>query len=102
MLENERKIRYDDLSYHRKFKNVMAKSKVAITIEQSVLSKLDSFVENGLYANRSSAIEQAVEEKILRLERVRLARECAKLNPKEEQNFTELGLQEDFKEWPEY
>jgi hypothetical protein len=37
-----------------------------------------------------------------RLDRSRLARECAKLSPKEEQEMADEGLSEDFAEWPEY
>ena len=48
------------------------------------------------------AIEQAVEEKLGRLEGSRLARECAKLDPGFEQGLAEEGLAQELKKWPEY
>jgi metal-responsive CopG/Arc/MetJ family transcriptional regulator len=80
----------------------MAKAKVAVTLDSSVLERLDQLVENALFANRSQAIEIAVEEKLARLERRRLAEECAKLNPDEERALADLGLDADVKAWPEY
>ncbi|MXY98177.1 MAG: hypothetical protein F4Z29_10630 [Gemmatimonadetes bacterium] len=44
------------------------------------------------YKNRSQAIEEAVSEKLDRLKRGRLARECAKLDPVEEQELAEEGF----------
>jgi hypothetical protein len=57
---------------------------------------------DGRVSNRSQAIEIAVAEKLDRLERGRLARECAKLNPKDEQAFADEGLPIDRDAWPEY
>ena len=54
------------------------------SVDQSVgkiLDKLDRLVRIRIFANRSQAIEIAIEEKLQRLEQTRLARECAKLNP---------------------
>jgi hypothetical protein len=36
------------------------------------------------------------------LARTRLARESAKLNPREEKRLADEGLAEDFASWPEY
>jgi len=80
----------------------MSKSKIAITLEETVLDRLDELVEQSRYPSRSRAIEEAVEEKLARLERNRLARECAKLNPDFEKAFAEEGLSEDISRWPEY
>ena len=52
--------------------------------------------------NRSQAIQQAVSEKLERLDRSRLARECAKLDPVSEQILAEEGFIEDVAQWPEY
>ena len=49
-----------------------------------------------------SAIQDAVEEKLARLDRTRLIRESAKLDPEIEQKLADEGLAEDFEEWPEY
>jgi Arc/MetJ-type ribon-helix-helix transcriptional regulator len=59
----------------------MGKSKVAISLSSRILEKLDRLVRMKLFANRSQAIEEAVEEKLERMERSQLARECAKLDP---------------------
>ena len=80
----------------------MAKSKVAISIDESILTRLDRLVEKQVFPNRSRAIEEAVREKLARLERTRLARECARLDPTFEKALAEEGLSEDLAEWPEY
>jgi hypothetical protein len=49
-----------------------------------------------------SAIQEAVEEKLARMERSRLAKECAKLDPAFEKALAEEGMSEDAAEWPEY
>ncbi len=80
----------------------MARSKVAISLDRAALARLDRLVREGFFPNRSQAIETAVEEKIQRLERSRLARECAKLDPAFEQALAEEGLSEELASWPEY
>jgi metal-responsive CopG/Arc/MetJ family transcriptional regulator len=80
----------------------MNKTKVAITIDSDLLANLDRLVADQFFPNRSLAIQQAVQEKIERLERTRLARECAKLDPLYEQEMADEGLVEDFAEWPDY
>lgn len=80
----------------------MPRSKVAITLEESTLQRLDKLVEQAAFPNRSQAIQEAVEEKLARLERRRLARECANLDPAFEKALAEEGLSEDASEWPEY
>ena len=80
----------------------MAKTKIAITLDEKVLDRLDRLVENRVFPNRSKAIEEAVEEKMQRFEQGRLARECAKLDPAFEKNLAEQGMSEELSEWPEY
>ena len=80
----------------------MATSKIAITIDQNTLNRLDLLVKSRLFPNRSRAIQEAVAEKIERIEKSRLARECAKLNPKFEQELSEEGFEMEIDEWPEY
>jgi hypothetical protein len=53
--------------------------------------------EKRAFPSRSRAIQVAVEES-----RSRLARECAKLDPKAEQALADEGFAEDFADWPEY
>jgi len=80
----------------------MASAKIAITIDETTLHRLDRLVRNRVFPNRSKAIQDAVEEKLEKLERNRLARECAKLNPGVEQAMAEEGMEEELEQWPEY
>ncbi|MBH0184864.1 MAG: ribbon-helix-helix protein, CopG family [Nitrospira sp.] len=80
----------------------MAKSKVAISLDESTLGRLDKLVEKAAFSSRSQAIQEAVDEKLARLNRSRLARECAKLDPTFEKALAEEGLSKDAAEWPEY
>ncbi|TMA61229.1 MAG: ribbon-helix-helix protein, CopG family [Deltaproteobacteria bacterium] len=80
----------------------MGAAKVAITIEEELLKRVDQLVEQRRFPNRSRAIQEAVREKLDRLDRGRLARECAKLNRAFEQKMAEEGLAGDLEEWPEF
>jgi len=80
----------------------MARSKVAISLDESTLNRLDKLVQKQVFPNRSQAIQEAVAEKLARLERSRLAQECAKLDPVFEKALAEEGLSGDLAEWPEY
>ena len=48
-----------------------------------------------VFPNRSQAVEVAVQEKLSRLKRERLARECAKLDPDFERALAEEGFAEE-------
>jgi len=61
-----------------------------------------SLVRRAVFPSRSQAIQQAVDEKLERLEGIRLARECAKLDPAFEKALAEEGLSEELSQWPEY
>lgn len=78
------------------------KSKIAITLDEEIVKQLDYLIMQQSYKNRSQAIEEAVSEKLDRLKRGRLAQECAKLDPVEEQELAEEGFDEDGDNWPEY
>ena len=80
----------------------MRTSKVAISIEKATLDQLDRLVRNNVFPSRSRAIQEAIEEKLSRLKRTRLAEECAKLDPADEQAIAEEGLSEELRQWPEY
>ncbi len=80
----------------------MGSAKVAITIDDDTLHRLDRLVKEHVFPNRSKAIQEAVQDKIKRLEKSRLARECAKLDPSYEQALADEGISEDVNEWPEY
>jgi len=51
---------------------------------------------------RSQAIQKAVAEKLARLDRSRLARECARLSPAAEQEMAEKGIAKHTAEYPKY
>jgi metal-responsive CopG/Arc/MetJ family transcriptional regulator len=80
----------------------MATAKVAISLDEAVLARLDRLVGQQAFPNRSKAIEEAVREKLERLDRSRLARECAKLDPAVEKALADEGLSGEPAEWPEY
>ena len=80
----------------------MSRSKVAISIERETLEQLDELVKSKVFPNRSQAIQEAVQEKLSRLRRTRLAEECAKLDPEAEQGLAEEGLSAEMTQWPEY
>jgi metal-responsive CopG/Arc/MetJ family transcriptional regulator len=80
----------------------MGRSKVAITIDEDLIEKLDRLVKRAMFRNRSQAIQLAVKEKLERVDRSRLARECSKLDPDFEKALAEEGLSEELREWPEY
>lgn len=79
----------------------MGKAKIAITVDEQALAEIDRLVSEGVFPNRSQAIEEAVQERISRLHRSRLARECAKLDPAEEQALADEGYAGD-SGWPAY
>jgi metal-responsive CopG/Arc/MetJ family transcriptional regulator len=79
----------------------MTTDKVAITIDRQVLKRLDRLVAEKRFPNRSRAIQEAVEEKLTRLDRTRLAREAGKLDRRFEQKLADEGLAGEG-EWPEY
>jgi metal-responsive CopG/Arc/MetJ family transcriptional regulator len=76
--------------------------KIAVTIDKELLSRLDRLVSQDKFPNRSRAVQEAIRDKLERLERSRLATECAKLDPAFEQALAEEGLTEDIEQWPEY
>jgi metal-responsive CopG/Arc/MetJ family transcriptional regulator len=80
----------------------MGRTKVAITVREDVLAAVDLLVSQRAFPNRSRAIEKAIEEKLERLGRNRLAEECAKLDPSIEKAMAEEGLSEELAAWPEY
>ncbi|MBS1237559.1 MAG: hypothetical protein H6R37_803 [Deltaproteobacteria bacterium] len=80
----------------------MAASKIAITIDDKLLKQLDDMVKSRGLPNRSKAIQEAVADKLKRIEGTRLARECAKLDPDHERKMAEEGFSMEIDEWPEY
>ena len=80
----------------------MARTKIAVSLRKSTVEHLDRLVEQGAYPSRSRAIQDAVDERLARLTRDRLARECAKLDPEYEAALAEEGMSSEAEQWPEY
>ena len=80
----------------------MSTAKVAITIEEDLLNKLDRLVKAHAFPNRSKAIQEAVSDKLARIGHRRLAQECAKLDMRFEQAMAEEGMNLEVESWPEY
>jgi len=80
----------------------MPKAKIAISLGERTLERLDLLVREKIFPNRSRAIEAALTEKLDRLDRTRLARECAKIDLDEEKKLAEEGFSEELSRWPEY
>jgi len=80
----------------------MAMTKIAITLEETTVERINQLVKRQVFPNRSRVIQDAVREKLEKLERNRLARECQKLDPEFEQALAEEGLSEELAAWPKY
>ena len=80
----------------------MGKTKIAITLDEQYVDQLDTFVSKHIFQNRSQAIQEAVKDKLLRIKRTRLAKECSKLDPTFEKAMADEGLTADLGQWPEY
>lgn len=80
----------------------MRRAKVAVSLDMDVLMRVDRLVRDARFPNRSRAIEAAITAQLERLERNRLAEECAKLEPAVEQALAEEGFELDAATWPEY
>jgi Arc/MetJ-type ribon-helix-helix transcriptional regulator len=79
----------------------MPAAKIAISIDPNDLRQLDELVRRGVAASRSQIIQQAVRDRLARLNRRRLAEECAKLDPHAERAEAESWFASK-PEWPAY
>jgi metal-responsive CopG/Arc/MetJ family transcriptional regulator len=77
-------------------------TRIAITIDEQLLKRIDHLVIQRRFPNRSGAIQEAVRDKLEHLERGRLARECAKLSRPVEQRTADEWLANDLEGWPEF
>ena len=80
----------------------MRVAKVAVSLDEQALARVDQLVKEGKFPSRSRLIQDAVAEKLERMRKTRLAVECAKLDPSFEQALAEEGLSEEVGSWPEY
>lgn len=78
-------------------------AKIAISIDSHLLDKLDRFIRNKQFKNRSQAIQSAVSEVVDRLEHSQLKEECAKLDPIYERHMADEWQDiEGEEEWSKY
>ena len=80
----------------------MSVAKITVSIDEHLLNRLDALVRSRVFPSRSQAVQAAVQEKITRLGKTRLAQECAKLDPLEEQSLADEGLAAEVAQWPPY
>lgn len=80
----------------------MNAAKITISLNRDLLNSLDLLVQSRVFPTRSQAIQAAVQEKIARLQKTRLAMQCARLDPAEEQALADMGLAADRDQWPQY
>ena len=80
----------------------MNTAKIAISLDKKTLMRLDRLVKTRIFPSRSKIIQDAVEEKLKKIDRGRLERECSKLDAKFEKALAEEGLSEEAAQWPEY
>lgn len=66
--------------------------KITIDMDKDLIKRIDRLVQAHVFYNRSEAIQAAVQEKISRLDKSRLAREATKLDPSFEQALADEGL----------
>ena len=79
----------------------MSSAKIAISLDPRDLRQVDRLVRSGRFPSRSRLLQDALHEKLQRIDRSRLAEECAKLNVREEQALANEHLRADAT-WPEY
>ena len=80
----------------------MSIAKIAVTVDEKQLKKIDFYVKKHVFKSRSQAFQISINQTLEKLEHTRLATECEKLNVQDEQELADMGLDEDLASWPEY
>lgn len=80
----------------------MSKMRIAITINDGLVKRIDSLVARKRFSSRSKAFQFAVQTQLQRLDRERLTRECAKLNRRGERMLADEASSADLEGWPAY
>jgi Arc/MetJ-type ribon-helix-helix transcriptional regulator len=80
----------------------VAKTKIAVTVDAEILTRVDELVKQRAFANRSQAVEGALRDTIERVDRTRLAHACAQLDAYEEAAFADADLAGALDTWPAY
>jgi len=79
----------------------VSSAKIAISLDPKDLRQIDRLVRAGRFPSRSRLLQDALHEKLQRLDRSRLAEECAKLSPAEERSLANEEFRAEAK-WSEY
>ena len=79
----------------------MGVAKIIVSVDAKTIAQLNRLVKEGKSPSRSSLIEQAIDEKLNRLGKSRIARECARLDPVEERALADEGITADARNWQE-
>ena len=79
----------------------MTTNRIAITVEKDFLLRVDRLVKEHRFPNRSRVFQEAMREKLERLEGGRLASKAAKLNPQYEQQLAKEELANEVEARPE-
>ncbi len=69
----------------------MRTAKIAVTIDKDLLARLDELVAEQQFPSRSRAVQEAIRDKLERLGKGRLARECRKLDPRAERELADVA-----------
>jgi len=80
----------------------MSVAKIAISIDDQLLAKLDNFILQKKFKTRSQAIQMAVQNTVERLDHQRLINACLQLDIHNERALADEGLTKDIEEWPEF
>jgi Arc/MetJ-type ribon-helix-helix transcriptional regulator len=80
----------------------MTTAKIAISIDPALLKRVDTLVRRKVFRSRSEVFQLAIGEQLNRFDEDAFARECAKLDPAEEQAMADSGLSSEVAEWPAY
>lgn len=80
----------------------MSVAKIAISIDDQLLAKLDGFVAQKKFKTRSQAIQIAVQQTVDQLDHKRLIQACSQLDAHFERELADEGLTKDVEEWPEF
>jgi metal-responsive CopG/Arc/MetJ family transcriptional regulator len=80
----------------------MSVAKLAISLDSNMLKRLDRLVDRHYFPSRSKAIQDALEEKLTKIDKSRLANECDKLDPIVEKELSEEGIGSEAREWEKY
>ena len=80
----------------------MGTAKIAVSIDEELLQRLDEIVKSKRFTSRSRAIQSALKDSIDRITDEQFDREVVKFDPEYEKSLAEEGMFLVPDEWPEY